>query len=125
MLLLQAMVDKGMLNDELRSAVEKREESRTMQLSDDLAFPHLSSPQITELQFAVGVVPRAESETGVRVVYLLLLPEDVDTERYVGLIVQLYDEILRLAGNHEFLSKLSTSTNIHDYQLQFLKGNPL
>lgn len=125
MLLLQAMVDKGVLNDELRSAVEKREQSRTMQLSDYLAFPHLSSPQITELQFAVGVVPRAESETGVRVVYLLLLPEDVDTERYVGLIVQLYDEILRLAGNHEFLSKLSTSTNIHDYQLQFLKGNPL
>lgn len=125
MLLLQAMVRTGVLSESVQRDVEKREESRTMQLSDYLAFPHLSSPEITELQFAVGVVPRKESEPGVRVVYLLLLPEDNDSERYVGLIVQLYDEILRLAGNRDFLSQLSMSTNIHEYQLHFLKGKPL
>ncbi len=118
--LMDAMVARGEISGHVRERVEQREKTRAMRLDEHLGFPHLSDPSIDELTFAVGVARRDPHETGVRIVFLLLLPED--SGGYDDLLVQLYDEIIRLAADKDFLDRVSASTSFHEYLLHFLKG---
>lgn len=121
--MLDNLVNRGLITADVQQGVKDREELRTTRLEGSVAFPHLSHPEIGDLVFAVGATKREPEDPDVRLIFLLLLPEDVGG--YDDLLVQLYDEIIRMAADQEQVKKVSSSTSFHDYLLHFLRGRSL
>ncbi|MGB4777879.1 BglG family transcription antiterminator [Microbacterium sp.] len=118
--MLDAMVVGGHIDESVRERIEARQAARSTLMSSGLGFPHVSDPTIQDVTFAVGVCARRPGEPGVRLVLMLLLPEQFDG--FDELLAEFYDEIIRLAAAEELLDEISTSHSFHDYLLHFVKG---
>ncbi len=122
-ILLDTLTKTGMLTEQVRRIIEEREAERTMQFTEYLAFPHISTAAVADLQFFVAIIHRQPQDPGVRIIFLLILPEEA--QGYDDLLAQLYEEIIRLSSDKDALDRISRSETFHDYLLHFLKGLPL
>ncbi len=71
---------------------------------------------------AVGVVPREVTDDGVRLIVLLGVP--ADTGRSEEILVQVYDEVLRLGARRDLLDPICRLTSYEQFYY-FLERNPL
>ncbi|MBB1515243.1 HTH domain-containing protein [Tessaracoccus sp. MC1679] len=93
--------------------IRAREEVARMQLDPWLGFPHATLETQTDVMLAVGVVAREPGEEGVRLVILLGVPADAGQSH--GILVQVYDEVLRLGARRDLLTELSRATSFEDF----------
>jgi len=107
-LVLQGAIDAG-----FRQRLLAREAQSTMALDDRVAFPHLANTLGTKVVFAMGVVPRAPGEAGVRVIFLMGLPDKADYDD--TMLVNIYDEIIRLAGSRSDIDLISRLTSYEEF----------
>ena len=84
-----------------------------MQLDPWLGFPHATLETQTDVMLAVGVVAREPGEEGVRLIVLLGVPADAGQSH--GILVQVYDEVLRLGARRDLLTELSRATSFEDF----------
>jgi len=61
----------------------------------------------------MGVVPRAPGEAGVRVIFLMGLPDKADYDD--TMLVNIYDEIIRLAGSRSDIDLISRLTSYEEF----------
>ncbi|TFB95305.1 MULTISPECIES: PRD domain-containing protein [Cryobacterium] len=107
-LLAEGVVDAG-----FQDRLDEREAQSTMLLDDYVGFPHLGNALGNRVVFAMGVVPRASGEPGERVIFLLALPAKTDYDD--TLLVRIYDEVIRLAGDHAELDLISQLASYEEF----------
>ena len=108
MVMVDQLVAEGALDSGFRERLLTREAQSTMVLDERVAFPHLANALGTRVVFAMGVVPRAAEDTGVRVILLMGLPDKSDYDD--TMLVKIYDEVIRLAGNRSEIDQISQLT---------------
>ncbi len=115
---LEAMIDRlvrlGLLTEEFRARLAEREERATMALDPYVAFPHATLPVgAKKVVFAMGVIPRSVGEDGLRVIFLMGIPEKADYDDTI--LVDIYDEIIRLASDRAGLDRISRLTTYEQF----------
>ena len=112
-----AMVDRLCAQGAVDSGFEQRflvrEAKSTMVLDERVAFPHLANALGSKVVFAMGVVPRHPGDSGVRVIFLMGLPDKSDYDD--TMLVKIYDEIIRLAGNRSEIDQISRLTSYEGF----------
>ena len=70
--------------------------------------------------FALGVVPHLDDEPGIRAVFLMVLPHKNEFDDTV--LIEAYDDIIRLASDRSLLNRLS---RLHSYEqfFYFMENN--
>lgn len=117
---LETMIDRliglGLADEEFRERLHERESRATMALDPHIAFPHATLPRGgTRIVVAVGVMPRDTGTEGLRMIVLMGVPDKGDYDDTV--LVDVYDEIIRLAADRAGLDRISRLTS---YQQFFL-----
>ncbi|MET1249342.1 HTH domain-containing protein [Sporolactobacillus sp. STCC-11] len=94
----------------------KREKMRSTVFDHGIAFPHTVNMGNSDIVLAVGVYPEKHQEEHreIRIVFLLGIPENNQNET---LLVQLYEEMIALAKNDDWLHDLSKETTCSDFRL--------
>ena len=92
-----------------------------MQLDPWVGFPHATLTQQQGIMLAVAVIPRRADDDGVRLIVLLGVPPDSTHSEDV--LVQVYDEVLRLGARRDLLDRLCHLTTFEQFYY-FLEKNP-
>lgn len=119
-IMLTSLEESGRLEREAAAAVREREARGTMRLDEFVAFPHVSSSTMHSILFALGVVPHLDDEPGIRAVFLMVLPHKNEFDDTV--LIEAYDDIIRLASDRSLLTRLS---RLHSYEqfFYFMENN--
>ncbi|WP_028707611.1 BglG family transcription antiterminator [Propionicicella superfundia] len=104
-LLIDHLVERGLMDEAFRSAVAEREKRATMLLDEVLAFPHAVAPHGEHLVCALGLIPRGDAEEGLRAIFLMAAPEKALYDDTI--LIRAYDDLIRLGSNRLLLSKVS------------------
>lgn len=117
---LETMIDRlielGLTDEEFRVRLHERELRATMALDPHIAFPHAVLPGLgTRIVVAVGVMARAAGDDGLRMIVLMGVPEKGDYDDTV--LVDVYDEIIRLAADRPGLDRISRLTTYEQFFL--------
>ncbi|MGB7961342.1 MAG: PTS sugar transporter subunit IIA, partial [Propionicimonas sp.] len=123
---LDVMIDRliflGLVDEEFRARLVEREQRATMALDPQIAFPHATlSGGSTRVILAVGVIPRAAGAEGLRMIVLMGVPEKADYDDTI--LVDVYDEIIRLAADRNGLNRISRLTSYEQFFL-YMANNP-
>ena len=111
--LVARLTERGLVGAEFAAAIAAREDRATMQLDDQIGFPHATDPTIASPVCALGVVPRSDGEAGVRVIVCLAVPAKLAYDD--TLLIRVYDEVIRLGANRPALAKLSRLTSYEQF----------
>jgi mannitol/fructose-specific phosphotransferase system IIA component (Ntr-type) len=95
----------GMVNEAFLVALAEREALAPMQINDEVAFPHASAAGLAGVACAIGVIPRGDTEPGLRVVFLMAVPDKADYDDRI--LLRAYDEIIRLSQDAALVRKVS------------------
>jgi mannitol/fructose-specific phosphotransferase system IIA component (Ntr-type) len=110
---LAALADRleqlGMVNQEFLAALAEREERAPMQINAEVAFPHASAPGLQGVACALGVIPRGDTEAGLRLIFLMAVPAKTDYDDRI--LLRVYDEIIRLSQDPVLVRKVSRLTS--------------
>lgn len=104
-LLVSHLEDRGMVAPSFRKALAEREQRSSMVITEGVAFPHCVAPNATELVCALGLVPRGDEEPGLRLIFLMAVPDKKDYDD--SILIRVYDEVIRLSANPVILNKIS------------------
>ncbi len=103
--------------------IQEREQNSTMVFGHNVAFPHTVNEQREgKLVFALGVCPkqmRSESGETVQLIFLLGLPKDNDLDDSV--LVRIYDEMISIAQNEEYVTEIAKVENYKQLVRCFIK----
>lgn len=123
--LVRNLRDIGTPAPDLTAALQRREARSTMRLDRNVAFPHLTVEGLARVTLAMAVIPHLSPEDtsgdGTRVVFLMLLPDKANYDD--SLLIEVYDEIIRLASYPALLDPLSRLTT-HEDLFWFLATHP-
>lgn len=102
-----ALTDAGQLDGGFLERLREREKQGTMVFDHDVAIPHTVQYAGNRLVLAIGTFPNAVSHDGqdIRVIFLMGIPEAVDDGD--GMLVRVYEEIIRVAQERELLEKVA------------------
>lgn len=113
---------RGLIEAGFGERIRQREAQAGMQLDPWVGFPHTILESQSSVMLAVGVVPHSEDEEGVRLIVLLGVP--ADPGRSESVLVQVYDEVLRLGARRDLLTALCQVTSYEDFYY-FMENNPI
>lgn len=103
--LIHHLVDRGLVDDAFRETIAEREGRATMLLDAHIAFPHAVAPHGQQLVCALGVIPCADTEEGLRAIFLMAVPaKDLYDDT---ILIRAYDDLIRLGSHLPLLSKVS------------------
>lgn len=115
--MLDRLIGLGLAGPAFRDRIDERERRATMALDEHIAFPHATLPgNATRIVLAVGVIPREPGERGLRMIVVMGVPEKGDYDDNV--LVDVYDEIIRLAADPESLDRIARSSTYEQLFLQ-------
>ena len=89
-----------------------------MLFDENIGFPHILY-EGSSLIFALGIMKREKEEEGLRIVFLLGLPNNKDLDDQV--LMKIYDEIISIAGNQEMVQdicQLESAREFYDYVIK-------
>lgn len=112
---------RGLVEAGFGERIRQREARALMQLDPWVGFPHAALEHQSSVVLAIGVVPRDIAEDGVRLIVLLGTPSDPGRSEEV--LVQVYDEVLRLGARRDLLDQLCRLTTFEDFYY-FMENNP-
>jgi len=83
-------------------------------------LPHTVNHNSNKIELALGVFPEMVMADGkeIKLVFLLGIPEQTDYD--ASLLVKIYDEIMRIAGNQQLVNQLS-ETNSYEELSHYLE----
>ena len=93
----------------LVAALAHREAMAPMQINEDVAFPHASATGLAGVACALGVIPRGDTETGLRIIFLMAVPDKADYDDRI--LLRVYDEIIRVSQDAALVRKISRLTS--------------
>jgi mannitol/fructose-specific phosphotransferase system IIA component (Ntr-type) len=104
-LLVERLGGLGMVNDAFRAALAEREALGPMQINTEVAFPHASALGLQGVACAMGVIPRGDTEDGLRIIFLMAVPAKTDYDDQI--LLRVYDETIRLSQDPILVRKVS------------------
>ncbi len=104
-ILVEHLVARGLVTPEFVALLAERERQSTMLLTESVGFPHASAPDVDHLVCAMGVIPKADAEEGIRMVFLMAAPEKSSYDD--NLLIGAYDELIRLSTDRGLLNRTS------------------
>lgn len=114
--MLDHLIQLGYLDESFRDALAERERRASMAIGTDVAFPHATlAGGGDQLILAIGVIPRAGDEEGLRMIVLLGVPEKSDYDDTV--LIDIYEEIIRLASDRPGLDRICRLTSYEQFFL--------
>lgn len=111
--MVRALTDAGQLDEGFLERLREREKLGSMAFDHDVAIPHTLQYAGNRLILAIGTFPKAVPYGGqdIRVIFLMGVPETEDSDE--GMLVRVYEEIIRVAQEPELLEKVA---NAKDFQ---------
>ncbi len=108
-----ALKEQGRVDEGFLKRLEEREEKGTMVFDHAIAIPHSIQHASDRLVLAIGVSkkPIHSGEHDIRIIFLLGLPEKVDSDD--GLLIRLYDEMISISQNMALLDKIAGSDSFY------------
>lgn len=107
--LVELLITNGLVPGGFRQALAERESRSSMQLGELIAFPHATAAGSSDLVCAMGVIPHADAEPGLRLVLLMSVPDKQDYDD--TLLIRAWDELIRLGNNRGLVNRLSRLTS--------------
>lgn len=101
------------VDEDFTNAILLRESESSTKFSDQLAFPHVKS---NEFILSLGLFPNSQ----IKVIIIVGIPSDDDT-----LIINLYDEIVTLATDNDFLNNVDKVKNYRQLMEFIIKDTKL
>ncbi|MHA7861332.1 BglG family transcription antiterminator [Tessaracoccus sp. Y36] len=112
---------RGLVEKGFGERIREREARAQTQLDPWVGFPHATLEGQEHIMLAVGVIPREADDDGVRLIVLLGVP--ADSTHSEDVLVQVYDEVLRLGARRDLIGQLCQLTTFEDFYY-FLEKNP-
>ncbi|TWD99442.1 BglG family transcriptional antiterminator [Neobacillus bataviensis] len=119
-LMIEDLVMKGYLDEGFKERLKVRAEKGSMVFDRYIALPHTVNHNSNKIELALGVFPEMVMADGkeIKLVFLLGIPEQTDYD--ASLLVKIYDEIMRIAGNQQLVNQLS-ETNSYEELSHYLE----
>jgi lichenan operon transcriptional antiterminator len=120
--MMDILHSQGDLDDDFARRMHEREQTASMILHENAAFPHTYN-QLTKLTLALGVYPESpmeEAHKKIKLVILLGIPENMQTD---AVIIRLYDEILSLVQDIKVMTKIQHMESYRELLLYFTEEN--
>ncbi len=122
-LMLNRLIQLGLVDEGFRHALAERERQSSMVIGADVAFPHATLTRgATQIVLCIGVIPRSNSDDGLRMIVLLGVPEKSDYDDTI--LIDIYEEIIRLASDRSELNRISRYTSYEQFFLH-MTNSPL
>ncbi|MGY3717907.1 BglG family transcription antiterminator [Sutcliffiella cohnii] len=108
--MVEEMVKNGYLDTDFLHRLKMRAQKGSMVFDNYVALPHTFNYQSEQIELAIGALPTKVSYEGkeVKLVFLLGIPEK-QTSNNDHLLVKIYDEIIQLANNQQFIEAMATA----------------
>ena len=105
--MVAALTEQGQLDEGFAERLREREKLGSMAFDHDIAIPHVVQYAGGRLVLAIGAFPKAVPYGGqdIRVIFLMGVPETADADD--GMLVRVYEEIIRVAQEPELLEKVA------------------
>jgi lichenan operon transcriptional antiterminator len=120
--MMDILHSQGDLDDDFARRMHEREQTASMILHENAAFPHTYN-QLTKLTLALGVYPESPTEEAhkkIKLVILLGIPENMQNDT---IIIRLYDEILSLVQDIKVMTKIQHMESYRELLLYFTEEN--
>lgn len=122
-MIIQHLMEQELVDKEFEKRILEREQNSTMVFGHNVAFPHTINEQKEgKLVLALGVSPKKlESEIGetVQLIFLLALPKNKELDDSV--LVRIYDEMISIAQNEEYIQEIAKVKNYKQLVRCFIK----
>lgn len=107
--MVDRLTEDGQLDEGFLERLRERERRGTMVFDHSVAIPHSVQYVSDRLVLSVGVFshPIQYRDHEIRVIFLLGLPEDVDSDD--GILIRVYDEMIRITQDEEMLDKIASA----------------
>lgn len=104
---------QGRVDDGFAERLREREEKGTMVFDHAIAIPHSIQYASDRLALCIGVSdkPILSGEHGIRIIFLLGLPEKEDFDD--GLLIRLYDEMISISQDMSLLEKIAKADSFY------------
>lgn len=104
---------QGRVDDGFAERLREREEKGTMVFDHAIAIPHSIQYASDRLALSIGVSdkPILSGEHGIRIIFLLGLPEKEDFDD--GLLIRLYDEMISISQDSNLLEKIAKADSFY------------
>lgn len=118
--MLDRLLEEGIIDEAFREAMLKREAKVTMLFDENIGFPHILY-EGRKLIFALGVTGRDKAENGLKLVFFLGLPKNMDYDDQI--LMKIYDEIISIAGNVQIMQGICECRSAKEFYSYMIKNN--
>lgn len=122
MYMVDSLIEDEVLDTDFRESLLNRERKSSMMFDEEIGFPHLQHKK-DKIVLALGVIARKNGESGVRVILLLVLPQQ--SELNDDLLVHMYNELLVIASHENLVEEISHLKSGNEFILSMIKNNQL
>ncbi|MDO5410006.1 MAG: PRD domain-containing protein [Lachnospiraceae bacterium] len=117
-----SLIEEGVLEPDFREKLLMREEKSTTVFDENIAFPHLQHDG-SNILLSLGVIERPETESGIRIILLLALPEEPEFNDDV--LVHIYNELLVISSHDMLIQEFSKLKSENEFILSMIKHNEM
>ena len=122
-MMIKHLTEQELVDTQFEQRILQREQNSTMVFGHNVAFPHTINEQKEgKLVLALGVCSKKlASENGeeVQLIFLLALPKDKELDDSV--LVRIYDELISIAQNEEYIAEITKAENYKQLVRCFIK----
>ncbi len=118
--MLDRLLEEDIIDEAFREAMLKREAKVTMLFDENIGFPHILY-EGKKLIFALGVTGRDKAENGLKLVFFLGLPKNMDYDDQI--LMKIYDEIISIAGNVQIMQGICECRSAKEFYSYMIKNN--
>ncbi|WP_141604189.1 BglG family transcription antiterminator [Terrilactibacillus laevilacticus] len=117
--MLDELTQLDIVGLQFKQRVFEREDKKRTFFDNAIAFPHTVNKGSNQIVFALGVSshPIIVDEKEIKLIFLLGIPENQQLDD--GVMISLYDELISIAKNKDFVNKLSKTKNVLEVKRLF------
>jgi len=123
--MIDILCDEGRVDPGFRQRLDEREARASMIFDESVAFPHGYQIQTDKPVVSIGVFPEPMTvgvARGIQVIFLVGLPKGQEDD---VLLVNIYDEIIRIASDKEVVAAIAQCPSYQDFLMYFITKSHL
>ena len=122
-MMIKHLTEQELVDKQFEQRILQREQNSTMVFGHNVAFPHtINEQKERKLVLALGVCSKklaSESGEEVQLIFLLALPKEKELDDSV--LVRIYDELISIAQNEEYIAEITKAENYKQLVRCFIK----
>ena len=118
--MLENLLKEKIIDDAFCRVMLEREQKVTMLFDENIGFPHILY-EGKKLIFSIGVTGLEKAQAGLRVVFLLGLPKNMDYDDQI--LMRIYNEIISIAGSSAIVQGICQCRSVKEFYNYMIKNN--